>query len=407
MDAENKAVVLGANYYIGLSVIRCLGSHGVKVAAVDYSTKGTYGFRSRYCYENLVAPHYEKDPQGLLEFLIDYARKQDCPPVLFPCADPYVGFVDENLHVLRDYYLLPPMQQGLYTRVMNKGSLHGLAREHGVAVPETVPVDEGDYISRVESELGYPCLVKPEDSFAFMSRFRQKLLKVYNREELVSAVEKARLANLEVVLQRIIPGFDDCMHTFDAYLNRDSRVTHWMTCQKQRQFPVNYGASVYAIQKQVPELYRIGAGFLEAIGFKGFAEIEFKKDAETGRFYLIEVNVRTTNLNSLICKTGLHMAYLAYCELTGQFEEPGEPQTLSRDTGPAFWYAYEDMLSIRDYLRSRQLSLWDIIASFFRSKAYAIFSFRDPLPALTFLNVIAGRIRRKLWGMTKKEKAAG
>lgn len=35
----NKAVVLGANYYIGLSTIRCLGVHGVHVAAVDYAWK--------------------------------------------------------------------------------------------------------------------------------------------------------------------------------------------------------------------------------------------------------------------------------------------------------------------------------------------------------------------------------
>lgn len=37
---------------------------------------------------------------------------------------------------------------------------------------------------------------------------------------------------------------------------------------------------------------------------KDFAEIEFKKDAVTGEFYLIEVNVRITNLNSLLYKAG-------------------------------------------------------------------------------------------------------
>ena len=38
----NKAVVLGSNYYIGLSIIRCLGREGVKVSALDYSSKNSY-----------------------------------------------------------------------------------------------------------------------------------------------------------------------------------------------------------------------------------------------------------------------------------------------------------------------------------------------------------------------------
>ncbi len=401
---ENKAVVLGANYYIGLSVIRCLGMRGVKVAAVDYSRKGTYGFRSRYCGETLVAPHYRENPRGLLDFLIDYARKQSWTPVLFPCADPYVEFVDEHMHALKEYYLLPPMEQGLYTTLLDKGSLHRLADSHGVAVPETISVQEEGYLQRVEAELGYPCLVKPTDSFAFMARFRQKLLKVYNRDELVSSIEKANSANIEVVVQRIIPGFDDHMYTFDAYLDQNSRVTHWLTCQKQRQFPINYGASVYAVLKYVPELYETGSRFLEGIKFKGFAEIEFKKDERTGIFYLIEVNVRTTNLNSLIDKAGINMPYLAYLDLNGAPVEPREPQTVNyRNT--AFWYAYEDLLAVRDYLRSRQLTLRRIFSSYLRPKAYAVWSFRDPAPALVFMSNIASRVWRRVSGRFKRSRA--
>ena len=49
---SNKAVILGANYYIGLSTIRCLGVMGVEVAAVDYSYEGSYAFESKYLRKN-------------------------------------------------------------------------------------------------------------------------------------------------------------------------------------------------------------------------------------------------------------------------------------------------------------------------------------------------------------------
>lgn len=390
----NKAVVLGANYYIGLSIIRCLGEHGIKVAAVDYKKEGSYGLHSRYLSEALLAPHYKEDPEALLQFLIDYAKGQDKPPVLYPSADPYVEFVDKYLDLLSEYYLLPSIEKGLYTKVMNKESLHSLALKHGVKVPETLDVNEDDFWDQVDRTMTFPCIVKPTDSPAFVAVFRKKLFIVENKDQLKEAIEKAKEAGLEVIVQRIIPGFDDHMYTFDAHLNKDSKVTHWLTCQKHRQYPINFGASVYTEQKYVKELYDIGAPFLEAIGWKGFAEIEFKKDAETGEYYLIEINVRTTNLNSLLRKAGLNFPFILYKELT---DKPLEPKAVTRDTGLVFWYAFEDILAVKGYLKTRQLSFGRVFKSYFKKKAYAIWSIRDPKPALAFLVNKLGRVFRKIF----------
>ncbi|KHE71595.1 carboxylate--amine ligase [Halobacillus sp. BBL2006] len=390
---NNKAVVLGANYYIGLSTIRCLGVHGVHVAAVDYSWTGAYGLESKYVTEALIGPHYKEDPKGLLSFLIDYAKKESVPPVLIPTADPYVEFVDEHLHELREYFLIPQTEQGLYTKIMDKGTLHALASEHGVAVPETVNADDENFVQKVEETIQYPCLVKPVDSPAFVSKFRRKLFKVYNKEELLEKVHLAKEADIEVIIQRVIPGFDDHMYTFDAYLNQEAKVTHWVTCQKLRQFPINFGASVYTQQKHVPELYDLGAKFLEGIGYKGFAEIEFKKDAETGRFYLIEINVRITNLNSLLDKTGINIPYIMYREL---IENPVDPKAIEEDKNLVFWYAYEDLLAVREYVKTGQLSVKNVLASYFRPKAHAIWDAKDPKPAIAFGKKMAGLVAGKV-----------
>src|SRR5699024_8337139 len=145
---KNKAVVLGANYYIGLSIIRCLGREGVEVVAVDYGTKGTYGFHSKYISEKIIAPHYKEESEAFLAFLIRYAEQQELPPVLLPSADPYVEFIDANLDVLKKYYLINQTEQGLFTRAMEKDSLHLLAQEHGMKVPETLHTDEPDLIEK-------------------------------------------------------------------------------------------------------------------------------------------------------------------------------------------------------------------------------------------------------------------
>lgn len=390
---KHKVVILGCNYYIGLSTIRCLGIHKIHTVAVDYTRKQAYGARSKYCREQLIAPHYREDKEGFVRFLIEYASKQSHPPVLIPCHDSYVEIVDEHLKKLREYYLIPQTEQGIYTRVMNKDTLHLLAIDSGIRVPETVWSDDEDFFKKIENIIHYPCIVKPVDSPAFVAHFRKKLFKVNNREELIRALNKAEQADLKVIVQRIIPGFDNHMYTFDAYLNQESKVTHWVSCRKLRQYPINFGASVYTEHRQVPELYEIGAKFLEYIGWKGFAEIEFKKDAVTGDFYMIEVNVRITNLNVLLQQVGMNIPYITYCELTGC--ATAAPAGIRENTNRVFWYAYEDMLAVRDYVRSRQLTFTQVIRSLFRPKAYAIWDWADPQPSFAYMGMLLGKLLKK------------
>ncbi|MDR5659678.1 carboxylate--amine ligase [Serpentinicella sp. ANB-PHB4] len=389
---SHKAVVLGSNYYIGLSTIRCLGKEGVEVVAFDYSEDGSYGLKSKYCSEKLIGPHYRKESEALVKFLKDFASKQDKPPVLIPCADPYVEFLDKHIDELKESFLIPSIEKGLYTKLMNKETLHTVASEKGVAVPETVRIDEEDLFEKVDKVLKYPCIVKPVDSPAFVAKFRKKMFTVHNEKELQEALDRSKEAELEVIIQRIIPGFDDHMHTFDAFFNEESKCTHWMTCQKYRQYPINFGASVYTGQKHVQELYDIGAKFLEEVGYKGFAEIEFKKDADTGRYYLIEINVRITNLNSLLYKAGLNMPYIAYRELIGH---PLDPKNIKK-SNYVFWYAYEDLLAIKDYVKRGQLTLKEIIKSLAKPKAYAIWDIKDPMPTMAFLKILGGKLLRKI-----------
>lgn len=390
----NKAVILGSNYYIGLSIIRCLGSNGVYTVAIDYTKEDAYGAESKYLKEHLIGPHYKKDSEGLLSFLINFAKGQEEKPVLFPGADPYVEFIDSHLDELKKYFLMPMTDQGLWTDVMNKETLHEMALKYGVLVPETAKLTDDNFYEKIEKEIKYPCIVKPTDSPSFVAIFRKKIFLCKDEKELNEALKLCKDENLDIIVQRIIPGFDDHMYTFDAHMNQESDVTHWLTCRKQRQYPINFGASVYTEQKYVQELYDIGAPFFKAIKYKGFGEIEFKKDSETGDYYLIEINARTTNLNSLLEKCGINFPYIAYREMIGS---PIEPKAIKEDTGYVFRYLHEDLLAIKDYIKTGQLSLGQVIKSLFRKKAPAIWSFDDPKPGFNYMGIIFKKILKRVF----------
>lgn len=394
MSYKTKAVILGNNYYIGLSAIRSLGMHGVPIVAMDYSEEERYGAKSKYVSEKYIVPHYRDEKEQFIEALVTFAKKENHKPVLIPCHDSYVEVIDEFLDTLTQYYLIPQQTKGIYTKAMNKDTLHDLAIKYNVKVPEIIEVNADNFYERVEKELGFPCLVKPVDSPSFVDFFRKKLFKVHNMDELKDAIEQSIDANMEVFAQRIIPGFDDHMYTFDAYINQDGKVSHWTTAQKFRQYPINFGASVFTVQRHVPELYEIGAPFLEKIGFKGFAEIEFKKDENTGDFYLIEINVRITNFNTMLKKVGLNFPYITYRELIGK---PLKPKAIDYTTNVAFWYMYEDVLAIKDYVKTKQLSLWQVFKTLFRKKAGAIWSWKDPMPGFSFTFMMMKKLLRRIF----------
>lgn len=391
---NNKAVVLGSSYYISLSTIRSLGIEKIYTVSMAFKENDGYADKSKYIDEKYIVPHYKDDTEAFINYLIEYARKQDKKPVLIPCHDSYLEVIDEYFCELKKYYLLPQTTQGLYTELMDKGTLAKLAERKGMKIPETVHIGEEDFYKKIDEIVTYPCLVKPIDSPSFVEIFRKKLFKVNTKEELDYALKQAKDVNQEVIVQRIIPGFDDHMYTYDAYLNQESKVTHWATFQKLRQFPINFGASVYTRQHYVPKLNEIGAKFLEEIQYKGFAEIEFKKDAKTGEFYLIEINVRITNFNQLLTKLGLNIPHIMYQELIGA---PLPPKFINKTTNRAFIHLMEDTFAIRDYLATKQLSVFQVIKSYFRPKAYAIWDWKDMKPVIHYNKNIVKRIFKKVF----------
>ncbi|MDD2446869.1 MAG: carboxylate--amine ligase [Tissierellia bacterium] len=390
---RNKAVVLGANYYVGLSIIRCLGREGVHVVAIDYSEKERYGAKSKYLSEKHIAPHYKDNPKGLLDFLINFSKKQDKKPVLYPGADPYVEFIDTYFDELKEHYLFPMDKKGRWTQIMDKYELSLLAHDHDVKVPETINSKDENLIERVRTEIKYPCIIKPMDSASFVKAYRRKVFFINSEEELKEKLNMIHKDDHGVTIQRIIPGPEENCYCYDAYLDQNSRVTHYTAAYKIRQWPNNFGASTYAKQTWIPELDHICKPFLEGIGFKGFAEIELKRDVNTGEIYLIEVNVRTINFNEMLCKSGLNFPYIAYQEMTDKLPEP---KSVEYETGYVFHYMYEDLFAIRGYLKSGQMTWKDIVNANTTKKVHSTWSWEDPGPGLYFMGMVAGKIANRI-----------
>lgn len=392
MLAENKALVLGTNYYIGLGTIRCLGQAGITVVAADYDRQ-SYGMRSKYVNEKLWLSNFKEQPKQVIAELISYAKKQTAKPVIIPTHDDYLLFLDAYQKELRPYYLMSLPEQGLAKRVVEKDSLYALAEQYNMPYPPTLAIDEPELYTKVDKELQYPLIVKPIDSPAFTSQFRCKSFVCHDETELKTAISKVKAAKIPCCLQKIIVGDDENMLLFDAFVQQNGEIKHIFTGSKLRQWPINFGASCLMYQHYLPELVEIGKRFLQAIKWRGFAEIEFKRDARDGKIYLIEINARITNFNACIAACGINVPLLTYQNLVGLDLTPNELE-LKRDLNIGFKYGYEDFFAKRAYLRSGQWTK-EHLAKQEAGKRFirAIFAKDDIWPTIQF---VYNKISKKL-----------
>lgn len=404
MAYNNKAMVLGTNYYIGLSLVRGLGRMGVPVVAANYSGDNQYG-RSKYVSEELTVPHYKTHPDELCKKLIEYAKIQTEKPVLFPTADAYAQFIDRYHDELKPHFLFPNQNKGLVSDLVDKYRMVEYTDLHGVKTPEIIAADDPDLAERVDKEIGYPCIIKPKDSATFIRLYRNKVFFIKDEAELLEKVGLCRKDSVEVFVQRIIPGPETSCYCWEGYMNQDSVCTHYTTVQKIRQWPNNFGAATYAKQKWIPECHEICAPFFEKVGYKGFAEVDLKRDETTGEIYLIEINCRFIGFTELLIALGFNTPYITYREMIG---DPLPPKAWDYDTGYSWIHALEDKFARDKYLETGQISKEQMEQDTREAgiKVSPIWAKDDPMPGLTYTMHSAKkgvrRVKNLLTGANKK-----
>jgi D-aspartate ligase len=394
-------VLLGANFYTALGAIRSLGRRNVPVYALDYHFPTAYALSSKYVTRRILCPDINNGDEAVAAFLLEMGKNFSKRPVLLATADSYALMISKYSAELSRYYRFPDLPEGLLEKIIDKKGLSELATEHGLCSPQTFVADDGADIEEIASEIHYPCIIKPALSHKFVRIFRQKCLFANNSNELVKALEKARSGNLKVMVQEVIPGFDDCMYVFDAYINKKGVATHTFTAQKLRQFPINFGSSTFTHHLYDRELVEIGTDYMKKINYRGYGEIEFKKHPGNNRYYMIEINARLSTLNILFDKCGVEFTYAMYRDL---IDDPLPDFHLAADKPWAFWHAYEDMISVGAYLRKKQLTPAEIIRPWLsHRKAHAIWAADDIKPLFSFGKLILGKVGDKLRRMALKK----
>lgn len=366
------AIVVGT-HTMGLGVIRALGRRGVPVVALYYR-EDDMGYVSRYVSESIHIPHPEIEEAAFLQQLLDLASRFAGSP-LFPVSDESLKVVSRNKPVLASHFKVACADWEIVRLLLEKNYTYELATALGVPIPKTVaPASMADVVA-FSRGIEYPCLVKPVESHRYYARFRRKIVKAHNFEELATACQEAEQADLQVMLQELIPGADSQGVNYNSYF-WDGKPTVEFTAQKVRSSPPELGSPCAAVSREIPFVLESGRKILQAMGYYGYSCTEFKCDPRDGIYKLMEVNGRHNLSTLLAVNCGINFPWLHYRHLVD-----GIVPEQTRFRQDFFWIDVErDLPFIPQRIFKHKESLSQILSPYIHPHVSAIYDSQDPKP---------------------------
>jgi predicted ATP-grasp superfamily ATP-dependent carboligase len=246
-------------------------------------------------------------------------------------------------------------------------------------------VRDADELAGLDAEP--PFVVKPAIKPRFLHATKDKAWRANNHGELrkLFARASAIVGAQEVMVQELIPGGGERQFAYCA-LFKDGRALASMVAQRWRQHPPEFGrSSTYCETVELPVLERLSERYLGAIDYYGLVELEYKLDSRTNDYKLLDFNARTWGYHTLGPRAGVDFPWLLYSD---QMEgRPPSPPPRARP-GVRWRRLVTDLPTAAVELAARRLSPGTYIRSLRGPRAEAVFSARDPVPALAELALV-------------------
>ncbi len=149
------------HYRSTLVAVRSLARAGFTVVAG--LARDSFLARSRYVKEVWQHPLLVQEDR-FIESLLAFLRGRPDIKYVFPTGDTSTAALADHYERVRGFALPVMPEPRVVQSCMDKSAAYAIAAEAGLAVPKTyVAKDPEELLGRAE-ELGYPCLVKPNDS---------------------------------------------------------------------------------------------------------------------------------------------------------------------------------------------------------------------------------------------------
>lgn len=316
-----------------LTAVRALGTEGYQVVVGETQTQYPAKW-SRYVRTAITYPDPAADPEGFVTSLIDAAARFGAT-ILMPMDDEavialarYSTQLPNSLNVA-----LPSLESLRITR--DKAETMSFARALGVPVPESCAPTSVDELERFMAEVPGPYVFKPRVGSGSRGLDFPKSAGALRDLYLSS---NSGSSNAPLVQSRIPQGRK--MHV--CFLYDKGRLIASFTQEILRQFPAKGGPGTFWVTAQDAETERYTRTMFDELNWHGIGMAEFVQHADTGTWYLMEINPRFWNTLALSVHAGINFPYLLAKLAEGS---PVDAQSLVPKAMYCEWFFPGDLLN--------------------------------------------------------------
>ena len=261
-----------------------------------------------------VEPRRE-EAEVFVSTLKEFAKRYEgIRRLLGPCGDNYIKMLVRNQDALRGIYEFECISEELLMRLSIKESFYQVCEEHGFSFPKTTTCSYENY-KTVELPFDFPVIIKPSNSVAYWNcKFphKKKIFVAQNKEEYDAILDAIYGSSYKdhLILQEFIPGDDSKMRVMNCYCGKDKKVKLIAlgNAVLEEHSPEGIGSYAVIINGYDEKLNDMMKGFLEGIGYIGFANFDMKYDERDGKYKLFEMNLRPGRSSFFVTAAGYNIA---------------------------------------------------------------------------------------------------
>ena len=376
-QAAIPAVLVG-----GVNLVRCLGLAGIP-AIVATPDPEEPALASCHCVRQVALAPYERGDAAAAELAAlgdELAAVHGTRVPLIYGSDDALDLIYAHREQLERSFLLLLNDADVARALLEKDRFQSFAEARGLPVPRSLSWDDlaahdGAVVVKPSAKADW------HDSPLKKRVFGDSKALIFDSGAQAAAHAGVALHRDHLTFQEYVAGNDTCIWSYHAVADGHGTVLAAFIGRKVRTYPPRTGESAFIELSHDDELLALGERIAAQVPLKGVFKMDFKRDAVTGRWYLLEINARFNLWHYLGAANGMNLPAIA-CDWLAWGHRPAAPWYATRYR----WLSLE--LDARAFLQLRRegsLGLAQWLASIlFSRNVYNVFAWGDPGPWLRF-----------------------
>lgn len=259
------------------------------------------GYASKYPHRKLLAYFDAHDPEGSFKAIMAELKRYHYDLVI-PMNDDVAIILAQNKQELEKYTTIHVNDWDLFTMASDKLKTMKTCMDNNLPCPKTfLNIEEFKENTRL---VKYPIVCKPRTGCAAVGFHVSE-----NEQDLVDYTLKAEGKFGKMLIQEYIPQ-DGLQYKCEMFIDRNGELKGVCVFAKVRWYPVNGGSSTLNETVNCPDIVANCKKLLEAIGWKGYADIDLIEDTRDGKIKIMEINPRITGSVKICFEAGVNFAKL-------------------------------------------------------------------------------------------------